>query len=438
MTPNNNEGSSSSAVAAPPEFQFLGFSGRWPATFRSLRHRNFRLFWFGQIISLLGSWMQWAAQGWLIAILVKQQLHTENASWYLSFIGIMGSLPMMFLTLYGGTLADKYDRRRMLILTQSLLILPALALGLLCMLQVVRIWHIAAIAVVTGIINALDMPVRQSFVKDMAGHEDLPNAIALNSTIFNAARSVGPLIAGLLMSYTRIGLAGVFILNAASYLAVIWGLNLIRHKHVSHVSANTGTLSHLKEGFLYVAGNSAIRLLLTLMAVYSIFAFSTMVLMPTVAIQLHLKEIGYTSLLSSVGWGALAGALLFATVHAYVGKGRILLIGGLLCSLGLMSFSLSHNYHLSLSILPFVGAGLVVSTACINSLIQQLAPDHLRGRIVSIWTFIFAGFGPIGLLYVGLVGQFVSPATAIFIGGLLCLLVNLFFFITTSWFFRQP
>jgi MFS family permease len=422
-----------------PEFQFMGFTGRWPATFRALRHRNFRLFWFGQMISLTGTWMQWAAQGWLIAILVQSQYHQENSSLHNGMIGVLGALPMTFLTLFAGTFADKYDRRRMLILTQTLLIFPALALGLLSLASVLRIWHIAVLAVITGVINSLDMPVRQAFVKDMAGQEDVPNAIALNSTVFNAARCVGPLIAGALMAHTRFGISGVFILNAISFLPVIWGLYLIRHVHVRHASANVDTVTHLREGFRYVAGNLTIRWLLALMAVYSTFGFSYAVLLPTFARQvLHLGALGYGSLLSSVGWGAIGGALLFAAVQQRVGKGRMMLAGGICCALGLMSFSLIRSYYFSLFFsLPLTGVGLVVSTACINSLIQQITPDHLRGRIVSMWAFIFAGFGPVGLAYAGMVGHFVSPAVAIFFGGLTCFAAVMYLAISAPWFYRQ-
>jgi len=422
-----------------PEFQFLGFTGRWPATFRALRHRNFRLFWFGQLISLTGTWMQWAAQGWLIAVLVQSQYHQENSSLHNGMIGVLGALPMTFLTLFAGTFADKYDRRRILILTQSLLIIPALALGLLSLASVLRIWHIAVLAVITGVINSLDMPVRQAFVKDMAGHEDVPNAIALNSTVFNAARCVGPLIAGALMAHTRFGISGVFILNAISFLPVIWGLYLIRHVHVRHPSANVDMVTHLREGFRYVAGNRTIRLLLALMAVYSTFGFSYAVLLPTFARQvLHQGALGYGTLLSSVGWGAIAGALLFATVQQRVGKGRMMLGGGICCAMGLMSFSLTRSYCFSLFFcLPLTGVGLVVSTACINSLIQQISPDHLRGRIVSMWAFIFAGFGPVGLAYAGIVGHLVSPAVAIFFGGLACFGMVAYLAVLAPWFYRQ-
>ncbi len=391
------------------------------------------------MISLTGTWMQWAAQGWLIALLVQSQYHQENSSLHNGMIGVLGALPMTFLTLFAGTLADKYDRRRILILTQSLLIFPSLALGILSLASVLRIWHIAVLAVITGVINSLDMPVRQSFVKDMAGHDDLPNAIALNSTVFNAARCVGPLIAGALMAHTRFGISGVFLLNAISFLPVIWGLYLIRHVHIRHASANVGTVTHLREGFRYVAGNRTIRLLLALMAVYSTFGFSYGVLLPTFARQvLHQGALGYGSLMSSVGWGAIAGALLFAAVQQRVGKGRMMLAGGICCAVGLMSLSLTQSYYFSLFFcLPLTGVGLVVATACINSLIQQISPDHLRGRIVSMWAFIFAGFGPVGLAYAGIVGHFISPAVAIFFGGFACFGVVVYLAVLAPWFYRQ-
>jgi MFS family permease len=426
------------AVNPDIQFQFLGYRGRWPTTFRALRHRNFRLFWFGQLISLTGSWMQMVAQGWLITELVRRQLHLEKSSHYLGMIGALGSAPMLLLSLFAGAIAEFHDKRRILIATQSALMILALTLGFLSGTGLIRLWHVAALMFLVGTVNAFDMPTRQSFVKDMAGAKDLVNAIALNSMVFNCARIIGPAIAGWLIAHTRIGMSGVFVLNGVSYLAVIAGLIMIRHQHTRVATADRNILRRLGEGFAYVRRNRTIRTLMIMMATYSVFGFSYYILMPAIAREtLHLGAKGYGGLMSSTGAGALAGAVILASVSHRVRKGRILLAAGVTLSVALMAFSQVRQFSQAIAILPFAGAGLVVSTATINSLIQELAPDHLRSRVVSMWTFIFAGSSPVGALYAGQLAEHTSPAIAVFTGGAACLVLIVALSLCVPWIWKE-
>ncbi|HEX2950431.1 MAG TPA: MFS transporter, partial [Armatimonadota bacterium] len=369
---------------AIPTFRFLWLQGQWPATFRALRHRNFRLFWFGQLISLIGTWMQSVAQGWLITELTAG--NAKSTSLYLGIISALGSLPMLFLTLFAGAIADRYDKRRILIITQASSLVLAFALAILTSLGIIRIWHVALLAMLLGVVNAFDMPTRQAFVKDMVGGEDLLNAIALNSSIFNGARVLGPAVAGGLIAIRSIGISGAFYINGISYIAVIIGLAMIAVPRVVNIQAEGDIWHHLREGFRYVAKQRTILTIMVIMAIYSIFGFSYMVLLPAIArLTLHVGSRGYGFMISFTGLGALISALLLATLAGKVRKGRILFIGGTVFSLGLIILSQFHQFIPYLIFLAFVGGGLVISSSSINSLIQEIAPDNLRGRIVSMW-----------------------------------------------------
>lgn len=439
----HNEDSHDTHDAGPQEFRFFSFTGQWPATFRALRHRNFQLFWTGQLISLIGTWLQNTVQGWLVYQLAVQEFHTTNPSFYVGLISIAGSLPMLVLTLFAGVVADRNDRRRILVLTQACSGILALALAVLTGTGMIRLWQVGVLAGLLGIVNAFDMPTRQSFVKDMVGPKDLSNAIALNSSIFNGARILGPAIAGVLISIPAIGIAGAFYANAFSYIAVIAGLVAIRLTPNPVAPSNANIWAHMREGLTYVIHHQAIRLILLIMAIFSVFGFSYVVLLSVVAGSvLHTGARGYGLLLAFSGVGALVGTLILATLAGRIRKGAVLLFGGLLFSVGLILFSLSHAFLLSAILLMFVAGGLVVASASINSLIQEIVPDHLRGRVVSIWAFIFAGFTPIGSLYCGLLGHVATPLTPaapltpILLGGFVCLLTIIALSIRTPWLWK--
>jgi len=411
------------ACEQPVLFRFAWFTLQWPATFRALRHRNFQLFWFGQLISLIGTWMQSAAQGWLVFTLALNEFGPHNTALIVSMVGAAGSLPMFFLTLFAGVLADRMDKRRILVLTQSASMVLAFALAVLISLKIVLLWQVALFSVLSGVVMSFDMPTRQSYVREMVGPDDLLNAIALNSSIFNAARIIGPFLGGLLMAVPWIGVAGVFYLNGISFIAVIAGLLMIRATPLIGLTGEGNVWQHLIEGFQYVLGHSTIRTLMVIMTVYSIFGFAYTGLLSVIAGQvLNVGNWGYGIMLSATGVGALIGALLLASLAGRVLKGGVMMLSGVAFSIGLIVFGFSHSLLLASIALAVVGGGLVIGSSSINSIIQEIVPDSLRGRVVSMWTFIFAGFTPIGLLYAGVLAHYTSASLAIVVSGVICLL----------------
>ena len=445
MTAKNQPESTEKTIPRTGEspFRLLWYVGEWPVTIRALRHPNFRYFWIGQLFSLIGTWMQNTAQAWLVYQLAKEAYGPANAAFYVGLVGAMGSAPMFFLTLYAGVIADRHNRRTILIITQSIFLLLAAGLALLVSTHHVQLWHVAIFAIFSGLTMAFDMPTRQTFVKDMATPEDLLNAIALNSSIFNLARIIGPGIAGVLMALPFIGVAGVLYLNAASYIAVIFGLILINYRPIPLPPNAASVWEHLTEGFRYVWGHSVLRLIMLLMAIYSVFGFSYGVLMPVIANQvLKQSEHGFGFLMAATGAGAFIGSIFLAAIAYRMRKGHVLFMGGLVFVLTLILFSQvsicppAYQFPLALILIAFVGGGFVISSASINIIIQEIAPNHLRGRVVSIWAFIFAGFTPIGALYVGALARATSSPTAILIGATVCLLTLAIISLRAPWFWR--
>lgn len=407
-------------------------------TFRALRHRNFALFWSGQLISLIGTWMQMLAQSWLVQDLVHRQLGIANASLYLGLVSAAGSVPTLLLTLYAGVIADRHDKRRILVITQTWMMLLAFVLAWLSWRGTIHIWQVMILAALLGVGNAFDMPTRQAFVKDMVGPEDLLNAIALNSSMFNSARIIGPAVAGILVALPRVGVTGAFFLNGISFIAVIAGLLAIRLTPRAGAAPPTGnTWQHLRAGFRYVKGNKVILVLLIALAFFSTFGFSYLVLLPAVTTQiLHGEAHIYGFLLASGGVGALVGALTLATLAGRVRTGQVMLFGSTLFSLGLLALSQSRHLYLTAVLLALISSGLVVCSASINSIIQTVVPDHLRGRVVGIWAFVFAGFTPIGALFAGTVAHLFSIPAAYFLSGLICLSLLVVITLRVRWVWR--
>jgi len=426
----------------------VAMASSWSRTFSALRHRNYRLFWGGQLVSLTGTWMQNAAQSWLVLLLATSEFGKVNAAFYVGLVSALGSMPIFLLCLFAGVISDTHDRRRILLLTQCGLMVLAFALGVLVQTGTVRLWHVAIFSMCSGLIMAFDMPTRQAFIKDIASPRDLLNAIALNSTIFNLARIFGPAVAGQLIKVQQIdlhlaawhlqvrtfGIPGALYINAASFLAVLLGLLLIRVAPAPRHPREGNVWQHMAEGFRYVAGERTTFALLVMMAIFSVFGFSYAVLLSVVAVQvLGLDSSGYGWLMTASGVGATVGALLLAGTAGRIRKGQVLLWGGTLSTLALIGFSFSRSFPLSMLLLTFVGGGLVVCSASINSLIQEIVPDHLRGRVVSIWAFIFAGFTPIGSLFAGVMAHLTTPCIAIMISGIICLALIAFFSLRMRW-----
>jgi len=392
---------------------------RLPTTFAALRHRNFRLFWSGQLVSLIGTWMQNVAQGWLVLTLT-------NSAFMLGVVSAIGSLPVLFLALPGGVAADRFPKRNLLLITQSLAMLLALILALLTRLQIVKIWQVVAIAALAGSAFAFDAPSRQALVIELVGRQDLLNAIALNSAIFNAARIIGPALAGMLISI--IGMAGCFFLNSLSFLAVIVGLWLIRLP--GHEAKTSGpVLRDMKEGLVLAWNDVRVRSLIAIIAIFSICGMPYAMLMPVFARDvLNVGARGLGFLMTANGVGALTGALGLASLKWKRGRARLVLISGIAFALALASFSLSRTFWLSLAILPLVGWSMVSQTATINTILQSVVPDNMRGRVMSLYTLVFMGMMPFGSFLGGALAQRWGAPGAVRIGAAVCLVSTLAIF----------
>jgi MFS family permease len=377
-----------------------------PVALRSLRHRNYRLFFGGQLISLSGTWMQTVAQSWLVYRL------TGSAA-LLGIVGFSSQVPTLLLSPAGGLVADRFDRRLTLVATQVASMLLAFALALLTLTGRVTVPWILVLAAMLGATNGFDIPVRQAFAVDMVGRDDLVNAIALNSSIFNGARVVGPAIAGLLVA--RIGEGWCFFVNAVSYLAVIAGLLAMRAVPARARAAPRSPLESLREGFGYVARTRPIRALLLLLGLISFVAMPYAVLMPVFATDiLHggAKTLG--GLMSASGIGALAGAAVLASRTSLNGLGRFVAFAAAALGAAMIAFSLSRTVALSALLLVPVGFFLMSQMGSTNTLIQTFTPDELRGRVMSVYAMMFMGMAPLGSLAAGAAAaRFGAPATVV-------------------------
>lgn len=393
---------------------------RWPRTFVALGHRNFRLFFVGQLVSLTGTWMQSVAQSWLVYRLTDSPLA-------LGLVGFFGSVPILLFSLWGGVLADRFPKRNLLVMTNSAAMLQALVLAILTLSGRVEVWHIMLLSFVMGSILALDIPTRQAFVAEMVGEKDLLNAIALNSSAFNATRIIGPAAAGILIALLGEGIA--FSINSISFLAVIAGLLLLRLETTLAPSRQVSAWSNLWEGLSYLRSNPVILTLVSLVAVSSLLCMPFISLMPVFAKDiLGVGATGLGSLIAASGVGALVGALTLAYLGNAPQKGRLLTAGNILFPSLIIAFSLSGSYPLSLLILLGVGWAMVTQNATANALLQSIVPHHLRGRVMSAFTLMFAGMMPLGTLQAGAVANLAGAPLALAAGGLLALAFALYVF----------
>jgi MFS family permease len=385
-----------------------GDGSRWQVAGRALRHRNFQLFFSGQLISLTGTWMQSVAQSWLVYRLTGSAL-------LLGSVGFASQIPVFLFAPLGGIAADRYNRRQIVIGTQIASMLLAFALAALTLLDRVQVWHVFVLASLLGIVNAFDIPGRQSFLVDMVGKEDLMNAIALNSSMFNGARVIGPAVAGILVA--KIGEGWCFFANAVSYIAVIIGLLLMRVQSPARVSMGS-PLEHMLEGFRFVERTAPIRALLLLLGVVSLVGMPYIVLMPIFADQiLHGGARGLGILMGATGVGALLGALTLAFRNGVKGLGR--LVAWCCAGFGssLIVFSLSHKFWISVILLLPVGYTMMLQMACSNTLIQVMVPDALRGRVMAVYSMMFMGMAPIGALLGGALADRLGAPVTVAIGG---------------------
>jgi MFS family permease len=379
----------------------------------ALSYRNFRYFFFGQGISLIGTWMQSVALGWLV-------LELTNSPFAVGLNQALRSFGVLLFTLYAGVIVDRVDKRRLIVWTQILQMLEALALAALVWTKTVTTWQVMALAVLFGIVNAFDIPARQAFIAELVGREDLMNAIALNSSMFNAARIVGPAVAGVLIGAAGIGMC--FFLNGVSYLAVIAGLVAIRlpaaTRHPSPPSAWEG----LREALGFVLRDARMAALVMLVAVFSVLGFPFLVLMPVVARDvLHTDARGYGVLMAGVGVGAMLGALGLALAGRRVRKGVVLLDGGAAFGILLMLFAAARSFGVALALLALAGCAMIITTALANTMLQTLVPDELRGRVMALYAFVFVGMAPLGAFQAGLIAEHTGAPVAIAVGGAGCL-----------------
>ena len=378
--------------------------------FGALAHRNFRLFIFGQTVSLTGTWMQSIAQGWLV-------LQLTDSPFYVGLVSALGSVGVLVFTLYAGVVADRSDKRRVVTITQTLLMLQAFALAALVATGKVTVESVMALALFLGIVNAFDIPTRQSFLVEMVGKEDLMNAIALNSSMFNATRVFGPAVAGILIG--TLGTAWCFALNGVSYLAVIGGLLAMRLPPYVPQTASGSAWARFRESVAFIAGDARVSTLVVLTGLFSVFGFPFLVMMPVFARDvLHTRAAGYGALTAAVGVGALLGALGIAVLSRRIPKGRTLVLGGTSFGVALVLFATSRSFTLSLFILALTGCAMITNNALTNTLLQTLVPDALRGRVMGFYSFVFVGLAPLGAFAAGVIAEHYGAPVAVASGGI--------------------
>lgn len=388
--------------------------------FRALKHRNFRLFFLGQGISMVGTWMQAVASGWLAYRLT-------NSAFMLGVVGFSSQVPIFLLGPFGGFVADTGDKRRILVITQILSMIQALVLAVLTLSGRIEIWHIITLGAVLGCINAFDIPVRQSFVVDMVGKKDvLGNAIALNSFQFNAARLVGPSLAGVLIAF--FGEGTCFLINGLSFIAVVWSLLAMKTLAAPPNHRGHGMIDGIREGFDYVTGSLPMRYILALLSMVSIMGSSYLVLMPVFAKDILRggpETLGF--LMSSSGIGALGATVYLASRKTVRGLARTIAVCASIFALSLVAFAFSRSLAISMVILAVTGFGVMAHMAASNTILQTIADDDKRGRVMSFYTIAFIGTAPIGSLLSGVLAHSFGASNTLVFCGTVCLAASAIF-----------
>ena len=387
--------------------------------FRALKHRNFQLFIAGQLVSLIGTWMQTTAQLWLVYDLTHSPA-------LLGIFGFANQIPMLVLASVGGYVGDRYSRHRGVIATQTISMVLAFILAGLTLSHHIREWSLIAITFLVGIVNAFDVPIRQAFFVEMVGKEDLPNAIALNSSIFNGARVVGPAIAGFAIAW--IGAGWCFFLNGLSFFAVILALMAMRIQPQERKPSTESPLQSLLQGFRFAMKDRPIRSALLLLSLLSLLGLQYSVFMPIFANDiLHAGARGLGLLMSAAGVGAVLGALQFAARTTYKGLAKWIAAMSIVCACGLIVFSQSHVFWLSAAVLFVVGFAATSQMAATNTTVQNRVPDELRGRVMAVYATMFMGVQPLGALLAGGIAKRIGAPFTLAIFGSICLIGSLVF-----------
>lgn len=387
---------------------------------RALRYRNFRLFFMGQSISLIGTWMQQVAMSWLV-------YRMTGSPFMLGVVAFASQIPSLLLSPLAGVLCDRWDRHRTLIATQTLAMIQAFMITALVMTKTIAVWHIIALGVFLGSINALEIPVRQSFIIDMVEKKEiLGNAIALNSFMFNMARLIGPSIAGLMIAFA--GEGPCFLANGLSFLAVIAGLFMMKLQPKPHKPKKTRVMHGLMEGVRYVFGFAPIRHMLMLLSVISMMGMSYIVLMPVFAKNvLHGGPGTLGFLMAAGGIGALVATIYLASRERIIRLGRIIPVSAVIFASALVVFSFSRSLWLSILLLSISGFGFMVHMASTNTILQTIVEDDKRGRAMSFYAMAFMGVAPFGSLLAGSLADLVGVTNAIVIGGMVCIFASFIF-----------
>ncbi len=376
----------------------------WQKTFAALKYRNYRLWFWGQMVSLFGTWMQMTAQGFLV-------FQLTNSPAFLGYIGFASGVPSWFFMLYGGVIADRLPRRKLLIFTQSVMMILAFILATLTFMGSVQPWHILVLAFGLGLANAFDAPARLAFVSEMVKREDLTNAVALNATMFNAATAVGPAVAGI--TYAMFGPAWCFTVNGISFIAVIAALSAMHIQPQERSPQRSSTLAALKEGLSYVHHQPVIRTLIGLVAAASLFGMSLGTLLPAWSVKvLHGNATTNGLLFSARGIGSLIGALAIASLGRVTFRGKLISFGSLSFPLFIVFFAFAHWLPISLLLMALLGIASIMVVNLSNAMIQSLVPDRLRGRVMGVYSTIFMGSMPLGALILGTIAEHAGEAEA--------------------------
>jgi MFS family permease len=381
---------------------------------RALRHRNYRLFFGGQSISLIGTWITRIATSWLVYRLTGSEL-------LLGVVGFAGQIPMLILAPFAGVFVDRWDRHRLLVVTQILSALQSLALAVLTMMKIINVTELIALQVFQGIINSFDTPARQAFVVEMVtDREDLPNAIALNSSMFNASRIVGPSVGGVLIA--AVGEGWCFMADAISYIAVIISLLLMDVARVQRERGEETMFDELNVGVRYVAQSVPVRTLLILVAIVSTMGMPYAILMPAIASSvLHGGPHTLGVLMTASGAGALVGTFYLASRKTVLGLGKVIVAATVILSVGLIAFSLTKTLWVALLSLPLVGAGMMLQSASTNTILQTVVDEDLRGRVMAFYTMAILGTQPLGSLVAGVMADRIGAQYTILVGAIVCL-----------------
>ncbi|PSM48284.1 MFS transporter [Chroococcidiopsis sp. CCALA 051] len=386
----------------------------------ALRSRNYRLFFFGQGVSLIGTWMTQTATIWLVYKLT-------NSALMLGIVGFSSQIPSFFLAVWGGVLVDRFNTHKILVIAQILAMIQSLVLAVLALSGTIHIWHFIILSLFQGVINAVDAPARQAFVPEMVEkRDDLASAIALNSSLVNGGRLVGPAIAGILIA--RIGAAYCFLIDGLSYIAVIAALMAMRLKPKKIVVTTANPLQRLQEGFVYAYNFSPIRSTLLLLALFSLMAMPYITLVPIFATKIlggDARTLGL--LMAASGVGAIGGGIYLSTRKTVVGLGKIIALAPALCGMGIIFFSLSRMLWLSTLMSALIGLGSILTISSSNTVIQTIVEDDKRGRVMSLFTMSFLGMVPFGNLFAGFSADRIGATNTLLIGGSFCIIGSLLF-----------